>query len=221
MNWKEHCIFGFLLYLPFFSSPEDIFLLLSGILFPDLDHEVKEEITRRGIYISLGILILALILYFSKSPLFNLDLLVIGVLSLLIYIVPYFSEHRGLTHTVWSLIIISLIFSYIIFRISSISPLAPILGLAMVSSEKIFSKLIIPSIFLSIILSLFLPHKANFISYVIPFFFGYLSHLIGDSLTPAGVKAFYPLRYKLKKTEGYILIVVIIILAVIKWMRMI
>ncbi|WP_456472384.1 metal-dependent hydrolase [Methanocaldococcus sp.] len=222
MNWREHSIIGLILSLPFITSPNQIFLALAGSLYPDLDHEVKEEITLRGLMIAIGILIISLAFYFLKSNLFNLNLLISGILILFIYILPYFSDHRGLTHTIWSLIFISLIFSYIIYQLSFISPLSSLLALAMVSSDNILAKLLIPSLFLSIFLSFFLHHNTlNYIDYFIPFFIGYLSHIAADSLTPAGVKAFYPIKYKLKKVEGYLVFLIIILIAVIKWMKVI
>jgi inner membrane protein len=67
MDWKGHTILGLIFGLPFISSPEQIFLVLAGALYPDLDHDVKEDIVKRGIYISLGLVLINILIYYFKN----------------------------------------------------------------------------------------------------------------------------------------------------------
>ncbi|AIJ05946.1 membrane-bound metal-dependent hydrolase [Methanocaldococcus bathoardescens] len=225
MNWKGHTILGIIFGLPFISSPEQIFLALAGALYPDLDHDVKEDIVKRGILISGGIVFINILLYFFDKSLFNIDLFILGVSVLLIYLIPYFSEHRTLTHTFWSLLFVSFILGYLSYKLSFISAVfAGLISLLMVTNEILLGRVMIFAIFAWAILDIIKlnPGIDGTLHYILPIIAGYLSHLVGDSMTPAGVRAFYPIsNYKLRKKEGYILAAIWIIMAVYVWKDMI
>ena len=78
----------------------------------------------------------------------------------------------------------------------------------MVVNEKLLGKILIIALFGWIVLDILKPNPlvSGSFSYVLPVAIGYLSHIVGDSMTPAGVKAFYPIsKYKLRKKEAQIL----------------
>jgi inner membrane protein len=209
MDWKGHTILGLIFGLPFISSPEQIFLVLAGALYPDLDHDVKEDIVKRGIYISLGLVLINILIYYFKKEYFNLDLFILAVSVLLIYIIPYFANHRGITHTFWALIFVSIVLGFLALKLTIFSPiLAGVVVLYMVVNEKLLGKILIIALFGWIVLDILKPNPlvSGSFSYVLPVAIGYLSHIVGDSMTPAGVKAFYPIsKYKLRKKEAQIL----------------
>ncbi|CAB3288770.1 Membrane-bound metal-dependent hydrolase [Methanocaldococcus lauensis] len=211
MNWKGHVILGLIFGLPFISSPEQIFLVLAGALYPDLDHDVKEDIVKRGIIISGGIVLINILLYFFKKSLFNIDLFVLGVSVFLIFLIPYFSEHRTYTHTIWSLFFVSIIIGFLSYKLSFISKVfAGLISLLMVTNEVLLGKIIIYAVFVWAILDIINlnPNINGVLHYILPVAVGYYSHIVGDSLTPAGVRVFYPIsNYKLRKKGGYILII--------------
>ncbi|EHP87238.1 metal-dependent hydrolase [Methanotorris formicicus] len=209
MNWKGHTILGLIFGLPFISSPEQIFLVLAGALYPDLDHDVKEDIVKRGIYISFGLVFINILIYYFKNDYFNLDLFILAVSVLLIYLIPYFANHRGITHTFLALVFVSIILGFLALKLTIFSPiLAGVVVLYMVVNEKLLGKVLVIALFGWIILDILKlnPAISGSLSYILPIAIGYLSHIVGDSTTPAGVKAFYPISdYKLRKKEAQIL----------------
>ncbi|WP_456371614.1 metal-dependent hydrolase [Methanocaldococcus sp.] len=223
MNWKGHVILGLIFGLPFISSPEQIFLVLSGALYPDLDHEVKEDIVKRGIIISGGIVLINILLYFFEKSLFNIDLFVLGISVFLIFLIPYFSEHRTYTHTIWSLLFVSIIIGFLSYKLSFISKVfAGLISLLMVTNEVLLGKIIVYVIFVWAILDIINlnPNINGVLHYILPVAVGYYSHIVGDSLTPAGVRIFYPIsKYKLRKKGGYILIIFWLIFVILFWLR--
>lgn len=148
-----------------------------------------------------------------------------GVLILLIYLIPYFSDHRGLTHTFWSLLFVSSILGYLAYKLSFISSVfAGLISLLMVTNEVLLGRVMIFAVFAWAVLDILNPNinVNGALYYILPVVFGYLSHLVGDTMTPAGVRAFYPLsNYKLRKKEGYILVAIWALMAVYVWKYMI
>ncbi|AEH06994.1 metal-dependent hydrolase [Methanothermococcus okinawensis] len=214
MNWKGHTILGIIMGLPFLSSPEQIFLVVAGALYPDLDHNVKSEIVKRGIYFSGVLILIDFLVYIFKPQYFDLGLFVGAVSILLIYLIPYFAEHRGITHTFLSLVVISPILGFLAYKLSIISPIiAGIIALIMVTNDKLLGKVIAICVFVWIGVYLIISEVNPLITfqgmyhYIIPIGLGYLSHIVGDSLTPAGCNALYPLNYKFHKKEAVIIMV--------------
>jgi len=92
MNWKGHTIFGIILGLPFLSSPEQIFLLVAGALYPDLDHEVKSEIVNRGLYFAGALVLINILLYLFKTQYFDMGFFVVSAAILILYLIPPFCK---------------------------------------------------------------------------------------------------------------------------------
>lgn len=212
MNWKGHVIFGIMMGLPFISSPEQIFLVIAGALYPDLDHDVKSEIVERGLYISGALVLISILVYIFKPKFFDLGFFIAAVSILILYLIPYFANHRRITHTLLGLIVVSSILGFTSYKIGSISPImAGLLSLIMVTNDKLLGKVVAIGVFVWIALTVISQYLVNFdgfYHYAIPIGLGYLSHIVGDSLTPMGSKPFYPLNYKFRKKEGIAVIVI-------------
>jgi len=214
MRWIGHTILGLIMGLPFVSSPEQIFLLVAGALYPDLDHNTKSEIVNRGIYISIGLVLINILLYLFKPSYFDITFFVVSTAVLILYIIPYLASHRGITHTFLCMLVVSAILGFLAYKLSIFSPvLAGIIVLAMVSNKKILSEVIPICIFLWGVLYLIfsfgirpLIDLPGIYHYIVPIVIGYFSHIVGDSLTPAGCNALYPLDYKLQRREGIVFI---------------
>jgi len=207
MNWKGHITLGIIMGLPFISAPEQIFLLVAGALYPDLDHDVKSEIVQRGLYISGGLILVSILAYLFRPEYFNTGFFIAAVLSGLIYVIPYYAEHRGITHTFFSLGIMSVILGYLTFKLSIISPImASLSALIMVTNNNLLGKSIAISVFAWVLYNIISTSFTTFQGlefYIIPIAIGYLSHLVGDCITPMGCKALYPSNYTFRKKEGF------------------
>jgi inner membrane protein len=205
--------------LLFFQNPISLALALIGASLPDFDHDVK--VNNVHILIITGLVIFG-ILYFLNLPYF------IGILICLLAIIFYFSNHRGFTHSIFGIAILTaLIFSIIImgsFIILSISTGSVaisekiaigvmIIFLGILSLNK---KLILPFILLFSIGLLFLQvFPVNYIVMIFSIFLGFLSHLILDSFTPSGLKVLKPFSSrKFHKDFGVTTVILLGILAI-------
>ena len=214
MRWIGHTILGLIMGLPFVSSPEQIFLLVAGALYPDLDHDKKSDIVNRGIFISGGLVLINILLYLFKPSYFDITFFVVSIAVFILYIIPYFASHRGITHTFLCMFVVSTILGFLAYKLSIFSPVvAGIIALTMVSNKKILSEVIPICILLwgalYLIFSLGIPPLIDLpgmYHYLVPVGIGYFSHILGDSLTPAGCNALYPMDYKLHRREGIVLI---------------
>ncbi|MBW9222371.1 metal-dependent hydrolase [Methanothermococcus sp. SCGC AD-155-C09] len=214
MNWKGHTIFGIILGLPFLSSPEQIFLLVAGALYPDLDHEVKSEIVNRGLYFAGALVLINILLYLFKTQYFDMGFFVVSAAVLILYLIPHFANHRGITHTFLSLIIVSSILGFLTYKLAIFSPIiSGIIALIMVTNYKLLGKVIPICVFAWMVAYLIfsniqspLINISGMYYYIIPIAIGYLSHIVGDSLTPTGCNALYPIKHKFYKREAMVFI---------------
>jgi len=193
-------------------------LTLIGASLPDFDHDVKKN----NVYILIitGLVIFG-ILYLLSLP------YLIGIMICLLAIIFYFSSHRGFTHSIFGITILTvLIFLIIImgsFTILSLN-LKPvivfetalglmILFLGLISLNK---KLILPFILLFFLGLLLLKiNPVNYIMMIFSIFLGFLSHLILDSFTPMGVKILTPFSSKkFQKDFGIVMIILLVTLAI-------
>ncbi len=227
MNWKGHSILGFLFSLPFISDLVSLTIALAGALFPDLDHENKEKIVFKAfVIISMIITILSICYYFFPER-FDFSLFLSSVFLLILVVAPIFLNHRGLTHSIWYAIILSLIVGFFCFSLSKISKtLAGVLILYLFTSEYIFSKLIVFSIFMQVIYEMANFHPLfvfdGWITYSVLFFIGYISHLFGDSITPQGVKIFQPFSdFKIDKKLCFIFIFIYFVFILFFYLKII
>ena len=217
---------GFLFSIPFVSDIISLTVALSGALFPDLDHDNKEKIVFKAfVLISMIIVILSICYYYFKQY-FDFSLFLSSVFLLILVIAPIFLNHRGLTHSIWYAIILSIVVGFFCFYLSKISKtLAGVLILYLFTSEYIFSKLIVFSIFMQAIFEIVKFHPFfvfdGWVFYSVLFFIGYLSHLFGDSITPQGVKIFQPFSdLKIDKKFGFVFILIYFILVVFLFIKL-
>ncbi|OQD59533.1 hypothetical protein MBBAR_3c01900 [Methanobrevibacter arboriphilus JCM 13429 = DSM 1125] len=89
----------------FFQNPISIALVIIGASLPDFDHNIKKLNVYKMIIIGL---ISFIILYIANLPYF------IGIIFLIIPIIFYFSNHRGFTHSILGILILSLLLSIVI-----------------------------------------------------------------------------------------------------------
>lgn len=89
----------------FFQNPISIALVIIGASLPDFDHNIKKLNVYKMIIIGL---ISFIILYIANLPYF------VGIIFLIIPIIFYFSNHRGFTHSILGILVLSLLLSIVI-----------------------------------------------------------------------------------------------------------
>ncbi|AMK16012.1 metal-dependent hydrolase [Methanobrevibacter olleyae] len=223
-SYKGHTIFAFILSLFLFYDPLAIALAVISTNIPDFDHEFKRYQVLK--IIALGGLI-SLFLYFMGLPYY------LGLLISLLGCIFLLSSHRGFTHSILGVIIITislslfLFFGMGLFQYSLISSdsinlmvlLILIIFLALLFLNKKLSPIFLVAI-ASIIISInlgFIPSlKINLTLLVFSIFFGLSSHMILDSFTPLGVKAFRPFSdVEYHKKFGVLLFLTLVIMFVL------
>ena len=191
---------------------------------PDFDHRVKEN----NVYILIisGLIIFG-VLYFLELPYF------IGIMICLLAIILHFPSHRGFTHSIFGITILTVLASLIIilgsfiilsFNANSVAISEEIviwiivLFLGILSMNK---KFILPFILLFPIGVIFLQiYPVNYIMIIFSLFLGFLSHLILDSFTPAGLKIFEPFSSKkVHKNFGIAMIILLGVLAIPQFIK--
>lgn len=207
-----------------FYDPLAIALAVISANIPDFDHEFKRNhvIT----IIALGALI-ALLLYFLGLPYYlGLVIVLLGTIFLL-------SSHRGFTHSILGALLITVFLSLFLFFGMGLSSydldfnnsrnlmilLILIIALALLFLNKKLSPIFLVAIALLVVsvnMGLISPLKINLTLLAFSIFFGLCSHMILDSFTPSGVKAFSPFRDKeYHKKFGLLLFLIIISLFVL------
>lgn len=206
-SYKKHAIFALILTLPFFPNVFSIALAIIGASFPDFDHKVKKK--NITILFIVGLL-LAVILYIMKLP------YLLGIILITLSLIFYLSEHRGFTHSLIGISLLSIILtvlvisSYFFFfgigldEKSSLAVILIILG-----SLAVNRNMMLPFIFLGVLGVLLTPFPGlNLYMVIGAFLLGFISHVILDSYTPHGVEFFRPFYSKrFKKGFGIFLMV--------------
>ncbi|WP_245923836.1 metal-dependent hydrolase [Methanothermobacter tenebrarum] len=200
--------------LPFFF--QNIFALALSVLgssIPDLDHPIKGR--RVSLIFLIGVLIL-IIFYLLGLP------YLIGVLLMILAMIFYFSRHRGFSHSILGIFILSILLtllvisSYFLFRDFGADERES-LALILAFSGLMFinRKILIPFTLLGILGVLFTPFPGlNLYNIMGPFLLGFVSHVILDLYTHSGVKFLRPFSTRtFKKGLGGFLIIIWIICA--------
>lgn len=219
-SYKAHSIFAIILGLLFFQNPLLVALTFIGGNIPDNDHNLKQDNVYKMIIAGLLVFIS---LYIMKLPYY------LGILICLLGIVFYFSSHRGFTHSILGLTVLSLI-SFLIVIIG-VNLLNSILNLPKTYSSNLSlifmamflslffvnTKLIMPFFIALILIFLYMPMNIiSTCSILTAIFLGILSHLILDSFTDYGLKLFYPFsKRKVYKKFGISLLVILFIISFI------
>lgn len=206
-SYKKHAIFALILTLPFFPNVFSLALALIAASFPDFDHKVKKK--NITLLFIIGT-ILTLILYIFKLP------YLLGIILITLALIFYLSEHRGFTHSLLGIALLSIILTVLVISsyffffglgINEQGTLAVILIL--LGSLSINRNIMLPFIFIGVLGVLLTPFPhPNLYNVMGAFFLGFISHVILDSYTPHGVEFFRPFYSKrLKKGFGISLII--------------
>ncbi|WP_304092701.1 metal-dependent hydrolase [Methanobrevibacter ruminantium] len=217
-------IFAFILSLFMFYDPLAIALAVISANIPDFDHEFKRNhvIT----IIALGALI-SLFLYFLGLPYYlGLVIILLGGMFLV-------SSHRGFTHSILGAFLITVFLSLFLFFGMGLSSydldlnnsrnlmilLILIIALALLFLNKRLSPIFLVAIAILVVsvnmgfISLL---KINLTLLAFSIFFGLCSHIVLDSFTPSGVKAFSPFRDKeYHKKFGVLLFLILIMMFIL------
>lgn len=213
-SYKKHVIFALVFTLPFFF--QNIFALALGVLgssILDFDHPIKG---RRVLIMFLSGLIITPIFYLLGLP------YLIGVILIVLALIFYFSRHRGFSHSILGIFVLSILFmllvvsSYFFFRTfgakerEALALILVFLGLLFVNK-----KILIPFTLMGVFGVLFTPFPGlNLYNIMGPFLLGFVSHVILDLYTPSGVKFLRPFSTRtFKKGLGGFLIIIWIICA--------
>lgn len=207
-SYRKHAIFAIILTLPFFPNVFSLALSIIGASLPDFDHKVKKK--HISILFIIGLLI-TLVFYLLKMP------YLIGLILIDIALIFYLSKHRGFTHsllgifilsTCLTVLIVSAYFFLDVFGLSEQGILAVIVVL--LAALAVNKKLVIWFILLAVLGIFLTPFPGlNLYNVMAPVFLGFLSHVILDSYTPSGVEFFRPVYSKrFKKPLGIVLLVI-------------
>ncbi len=224
-SYKGHSLFAVVLSLLMFHNPLAIAISLLSANFPDFDHEFKRN---QVLNIFLFGVLITVFLYILNLPYyFGLILIALAVIFLL-------SSHRGFTHSIFGIIIQALAIFFLIFftldlflsfnlkcNIPNLSLnlvivfiLLGFLGLFFLNRKlsMLYISFIIMSL-LAIYLGLVPAFSLDLNMIVFSIFLGLLSHLILDSFTPSGIKAFSPFTEKsFHKWFGIIVLIFIFVI---------
>lgn len=212
-SYKPHAIAGMIFTLPFVPSLFYVFFGLIGASIPDLDHNNNKH----KIYgmIGFGVVLAILMFFYNSNVISCLILVILGVIF-------YLSRHRGFTHTLLGIVVLSGLFSFMMMGFLPILvKLGMDLNLDLMSNVFVFLMMAVIGYFvihrryflwyvaiLGVYL-LFLPVDYVSINWWMVFgmiFVGALSHLILDLRTPAGLVIFNPfLDVKFHKSMAWIL----------------
>jgi inner membrane protein len=146
--------------LIFFLNPISIAITLIGASLPDFDHDIKKSYVYKLLIIGLLIFI---VLYILNLP------YLFGIILCIFPVIFYFSNHRGFTHSLLGIIILSaLMFVLIIMGISAISPILTSLNLP----TTFFSSNIISMVLIVLFLAMLVINNRLKIPFLILFLLG-------------------------------------------------
>ncbi len=207
-----------------FYDPLAIALAVISANIPDFDHEFKRNHVLA--MIALGA-VMSLFLYFMGLPYYlGLVIIFLGGIFLL-------SSHRGFTHSILGVLILTIFISLFLFFGIGLSSydldftnpfnlmilLMVIISLGLLFLNKRLYPVFLVAIailLISINMGFISPLKINLTLLVFSIFLGLCSHIILDSFTPSGVKAFSPFSDReYHKKFGIILFLIILIMFVL------
>ncbi|MDI6644720.1 MAG: metal-dependent hydrolase [Methanobacteriaceae archaeon] len=201
-SYKKHILFSLLFTIPFF---QDVFLLALAVIgtsIIDIDHKIKRK--NRNIILIVGLL-LSLILYMLKLP------FLIGILLVLIVLILYFSKHRGFTHSLFGIFIISILLTafvlgaYFLLKDFNVDNTITLMVIGVFLGILSLNIRIMPIYIILIITGIYFLPVSHITLYgtFLALFLGFVSHLTLDLLTPKGLELFRPVSSrKCKKKYG-------------------
>lgn len=149
----------------FFPNPISIAIALIGANLPDLDHDIKKINLYKMEIIGL---LFFIILYITKFPYF------IGIILCILPFIFYFSNHRGFTHSLLGIIILSiLVFFVVLMAVNILSQFLNSFSLLNIGNQ-IFSSNLLAIILIMIILAVLTLNKKIIVPFLILFLLGML-----------------------------------------------
>ncbi|RBQ22415.1 hypothetical protein ALNOE001_21620 [Candidatus Methanobinarius endosymbioticus] len=250
-----------------------------GANLPDFDHDIKKINLYKMMIVGLLVFIILFIvnLYLIKVP------YIIGVILCIFPLIFYFSNHRGFTHSLLGMVVLSILISFVmVMGMNVVIQILNSLNLSDLFTSLIFSsqiiamvviviffalliinkKIILPFIILFVLEIIFFPNGLNIINFMgnefiignninfnqfllidhnflhgydlnqlgiieifqilkyifFPVFLGLLSHILLDSLTPAGIQLFRPFSSKkVYKKFAIFVLFILSFLAILKY----
>jgi inner membrane protein len=207
-SYKKHAIFALILTLPFFPNVFSLALAVIGASFPDFDHRLKMK--NISLLFIIGSITTCLF-YIFKLP------YLLGIILITLAIIFYLSEHRGFTHSLLGIFLLSIILTVLVVSsyyffffdlgLKQQGTLAVIL--IILGSLTINRNIILPFIFIGVLGVLLTPFPGLDLYKVLgAFLLGFISHVILDSFTPSGVEFLRPFyKKRFKKGFGILFIV--------------
>ena len=202
-NYRNHAIAGILFALPFAPSLFYLFFALLGASIPDMDHVNNKN--KVVVMFIIGVILAVALSVYDKLPLSAMIIILVAGIF-------YVSKHRGFTHTLLGVSVLSFLFTLIVMGfIPFINKLLIVSNIAWPSSILLFVVMILVGYFIvsrkyllwyvllvGIYLILFPVDYGNIGSsnVFLMFFIGAISHIILDLWTPAGLCLFIPVSYK-------------------------
>ncbi|OED29992.1 metal-dependent hydrolase [Methanosphaera sp. WGK6] len=198
-SYKPHAIAGLIFALPFIPSVFYLFFALIGASIPDMDHHTNNDKVYSMFVIGV---ILSILLFFYDG--LSISALIIVSLAVIFYM----SKHRGFTHSLLGISILSFLFMLLVmgfipilsriflslgFDISSsliLLVILAIIGYFVISKRYLYIYLLILAIYLVVF-----PVDYTSIQWskvLLTMFVGALSHIVLDLWTPAGLKVLKP-----------------------------
>lgn len=221
-SFRSHALAGLLFGLPFVSNVFYLFFALLGASIVDLDHQNNKH----KVYsmIGFGVVLSVLLLFLNGDVISGLILILLGIIF-------YFSRHRGFSHTLVGIVVLSCLFSFMFMGfVSVLMGLCVDFGVNVSFSSIVFIVMCILGYFvihrrylmmyvmaLAVYLVLFGFDFGIFNWYVVVgmFLVGGLSHLILDLWTPAGLSLFKPfIKRKFHQGMALFLFIVWFVVAV-------
>jgi len=213
-SYRKHAIFSLILTLPFFPNIFSLYLAVVGSSFPDFDHPVQKKnisiLFFAGLSLTLG-------LYILKLP------YTIGLIMISLALIFYLSHHRGFTHSLLGITILSTILTLLVLSLYffldawELSEQAILVIIVIFLGLLSWNKRVVILFLLLAALGVFLTPFPGLNLYNImgALFLGFLSHVILDLFTPSGVEFLRPFSdKKFKKAWAFLLIALWALVAV-------
>lgn len=153
----------------FFPNPISIAITIIGANLPDFDHNIKKISLYKMMIVGLLVFIIIYIMniYVMKLP------YLIGIILCIFPIIFYFSNHRGFTHSLLGIVVLSILLS--LFMIMGIDLLSQILNSVNLSNIILFNMAtsqLIATVVIVIFLAILIINKRLIFPFLILFLLG-------------------------------------------------
>lgn len=205
-SYKKHALFSLIIALPFFQDAFFLSLAVIGASIIDMDHHVKKN---NLIIMAIFGLLISLILYVLKFP------FLIGISLIGMVLIFYLSKHRGFSHSITGILVLSFLLSFFILGFYTMfygfidSKILTIFISFILGAIVLNKKILLPFLIFASIGIIIAPNSnLNFYYIFLAVLLGSLSHVVLDLFTPMGIELLNPLSSrKFKKGFGSILFI--------------